>query len=636
MKTKQRKFLLFQLVGLVLLCLYAFPKKDSTDFTAVDRFDALLSDLKFRVRGPKKASGEVIVVAIDRPSIEALGHWPWKRNAISLLTESLFKLGIKNVGYDIGFIEINVADNNLDREFASTLKAHRDSITLSWWTLDLCGKTCSGEKTEKLPPHKVSPAFPKEDIWQFENPELNHKMFSIHVPNQGFGNSTKDPDGQARSAYYYLRDSNGIYPSLPLALISQRLGQPAENLVTVVHSPIDYLGPAGTIPRHSALELMQLASDLENPNKRNREVAEVELPLEGKTAIIGVTTFGLVDEQVSPFDRAIHGVEIQASIADQILRQDCPIQPKVAVWVFTVLFSVLLLGSTLFLRTSGIVGSFWITLGLSYAIDFHLLFPRGIFCPTALLYANITLVALSTLSGRFYDEFRQRQFLKDAFSKYLAPDVVKILLTHPDSLKLGGEKKEITTLFCDLRDFTALSEKLEPQELTQVLNETFTVLTSVIFKHQGTVDKYIGDALMAFFGAPLEQPDHAYRACMAAQEMVKEFNKKKVDFKKRFGFDLRLGIGINTGVVNVGNMGSEQRFNYTVLGDSVNVASRVESCTKEFGATILTTQATLDAIRKADKSVPQYKAVAKTTLKGKSAPIDLFEIFEIEQEQSKN
>ncbi|NDG26560.1 MAG: adenylate/guanylate cyclase domain-containing protein, partial [Proteobacteria bacterium] len=258
------------------------------------------------------------------------------------------------------------------------------------------------------------------------------------------------------------------------------------------------------------------------------------------------------------------------------------------------------------------------------------------FCPTALLYANITLVALSTLSGRFYDEFRQRQFLKDAFSKYLAPDVVKILLTHPDSLKLGGEKKEITTLFCDLRDFTALSEKLEPQELTQVLNETFTVLTSVIFKHQGTVDKYIGDALMAFFGAPLEQPDHAYRACMAAQEMVKEFNKKKVDFKKRFGFDLRLGIGINTGVVNVGNMGSEQRFNYTVLGDSVNVASRVESCTKEFGATILTTQATLDAIRKADKSVPQYKAVAKTTLKGKSAPIDLFEIFEIEQEQSKN
>jgi adenylate cyclase len=616
MKKTKHRLIGFQLIALLALTLYSLPHFLSDEFGLWGGADALLSDWKFRVRGPKPASGNVVVIAIDRPSIEALGRWPWKRHITAELTERLFKLGVENVGYDMGFIERQADESHFDSQFEEVLKRHGNKITLSWWTHNLCGEDCSKEASVS-PPFPITPSVSNKKIPQFEKPELNYKLFSEAVTSQGFGNATKDPDGQARNAFYFLRDVNGVYPSFPLALIAQRLERSPESLVNVAGSPIDYLGPAGSIPRYSAFEMMQLA---------DRELASDELPLKGKTAIIGLTAFGLVDEQVSPFDRAIHGVEIQASIADQILRQAYPVRPGADVWVVTLFVSLVLLGTTLFFKTRSLIFLFLGSLGAIYFVDFHWMFPNGYHCPTALLYANVALIAVSTFSGRFYEEFRQRLFLKDAFAKYLAPDVVQILLSHPEALSLGGEKKEITTLFCDLRNFTSLSEKLEPSQLTQVLNETFTILTAVIFKHQGTVDKYIGDALMAFFGAPLEQPDHALRACLAAKEMVFEFKKKQSDFQKRFGIELKLGIGINTGIAHVGNMGSEQRFNYTVLGDSVNIASRVESCTKEYGVTILTTQATLDSIRKNNLEAPSHKSVATTLLKGKSAPLELFEI----------
>ncbi len=367
-----------------------------------------------------------------------------------------------------------------------------------------------------------------------------------------------------------------------------------------------------------------------------RNLASEVSPLEGKTVLVGLTAFGLVDEQVSPFDRAIHGVEIQASIADQILRGQFPIQPQREVWLATIAFTLLILLVTQLLSLRLLAAFFIFTLGGIYFADFHLLFPAGVFCPTALLYANVSLIFLSTLGERFYQEFQQRLFLKNAFSKYLAPDVVRILLSHPEALKLGGQKKEITILFCDLRNFTSISERLEPTQLTQLLSEVFTVLTAVVFKYQGTVDKYIGDALMAFFGAPLEQKDHAVRACLAAQEMVLEIKKRKKELLSKYGVELNLGIGINSGVAHVGNMGSEKRFNYSVIGDSVNTASRVESCTKEFGVSILITQATLDAISIAKSEAPSYRSMGKVLLKGKTVPLELFQIEEANESLNTN
>jgi adenylate cyclase len=491
--------------------------------------------------------------------------------------------------------------------------------------MNFCSADCQYSGNEKSPPNAIETSFPLASIQNFEKPELNDTIFSSAVPNQGFANINKDIDGQARKTRFFLRDSKGVYPSLPLALISQRLGKSPDKLVPEVGSPIDYLGPSETIPRYSAIELMQLAG--------NRSLASENGPLKGKTALIGLTAFGLVDEQVTPFDHAMHGVEIQASIADQIVRQSFPSQPETQTRWVTLIFSFIFLGLAHFFRTRQVLILSGTTLLTLYWLDFHVLFPRGIFCQTALLYANTALIALSTLSSRFYEEFRQRTFLKNAFSKYLAPDVVRSLLSHPEGLKLGGEKKEITTLFCDLRNFTMMSEKLEPTQLNQLLTEVFTVLTEVVFKHQGTVDKYIGDALMAFFGAPLEQKDHALRACLAAQEMVQQIKKRKSEFLNKYGVELSVGIGISTGLAHVGNMGSQQRFNYSVLGDSVNVAARVETCTKDFGVPILTTRKTIDAIAQSESSKLPYRSVGSTVLKGKSTPTELFQIFEIHEKK---
>ena len=612
MNLKPSKFFIFQAVAILLLCLSLFP---------LDRFDAFLTNLKFQVRGPKKPSGEVVVVAIDRASIEALGRWPWKRNITALLTESLFTLGATNVGFDIGFMERQTDQFPYDKQFRTVLEHYQNQITLCWWTMNFCSADCQYSGNEKTPPNAIETSFPLTSIQKFENPELNDPIFSSAVPNQGFANSNKDIDGQARRTRFFLRDSNGVYPSLPLALISQRLGKSPDKLVPEVGSPIDYLGPSETIPRYSAIELMQLAG--------NRSLTSENGPLKGKTALIGLTAFGLVDEQVTPFDHAMHGVEIQASIADQIVRQSFPSQPETQTRWVTLIFSFIFLGLAHFFRTRQVLIFSGTTLLTLYWLDFHVLFPLGIFCQTALLYANTALIALSTLSSRFYEEFRQRTFLKNAFSKYLAPDVVRSLLSHPEGLKLGGEKKEITTLFCDLRNFTMISEKLEPTQLNQLLTEVFTVLTEVVFKHQGTVDKYIGDALMAFFGAPLEQKDHALRACLAAQEMVQQIKKRKTEFLNKYGVELSVGIGISTGLAHVGNMGSQQRFNYSVLGDSVNVAARVETCTKDFGVPILTTRKTIDAIAQSESSKLPYRSVGSTVLKGKSTPTELFEILEI-------
>lgn len=179
----------------------------------------------------------------------------------------------------------------------------------------------------------------------------------------------------------------------------------------------------------------------------NRSLTSENGPLKGKTALIGLTAFGLVDEQVTPFDHAMHGVEIQASIADQIVRQSFPSQPETQTRWVTLIFSFIFLGLAHFFRTRQVLIFSGTTLLTLYWLDFHVLFPRGIFCQTALLYANTALIALSTLSSRFYEEFRQRTFLKNAFSKYLAPDVVRSLLSHPEGLKLGGEKKRLLLCF---------------------------------------------------------------------------------------------------------------------------------------------------------------------------------------------
>jgi adenylate cyclase len=223
---------------------------------------------------------------------------------------------------------------------------------------------------------------------------------------------------------------------------------------------------------------------------------------------------------------------------------------------------------------------------------------------------------------RFIAEEKERLRVKAAFQNYVAPEVVNSMLQHPERLKLGGEKREMTVLFSDIRGFTTLSEQMEPEVLVGLLHSYLNPMTETVFKHSGTMDKYIGDAIMAIYGAPLVLPDHADRACETALEMIATLMQLWDGWRVKGLPELRIGIGLNSGMMTVGNMGSERLFDYTVIGDNVNLASRLEGLNKYYGTAILITEATQKLLRNSYI----LREIDRVRVKGKKAPVSIFEL----------
>ncbi|MBM4317929.1 MAG: adenylate/guanylate cyclase domain-containing protein [Deltaproteobacteria bacterium] len=571
------------ILGIALLTI-PFWKNGGSFFAPIER---TLTDLKFKIRGFERPSGEVVIVTFDDKSIEAFGRWKGNRQVVALVLDSIFKLGAKNVAIDILFSEPVPQDNfRADKILQATFRKYEKQLTLTW-ALGVDGDLI-----------------------------LNLPLFSEVVKSQGFINADKESDGVIRKISYLTRDFENPRPSLALAAIAQRTEKAPEEVTKMLSSPINFLGPAKTIPTYSAFDVVL---GLE-PN------LNTQVDLKGKTVFLGVSAFGEVDQVATPFDQASPGVEVHATVADRLLTGRVPWEPNLFTWIVILITSCLIAIVAPNLGNYQMMALFVVgltTVALGDLIGFKL----GIYFRTTPFYLNLAFLTLTSFGFRYYQEFQQKKFLRSAFSKYLAPEVVKSLIANPSALELGGEKKEVSVLFCDIRNFTSISEKSEPSEINQLLNEIFDDLTEIIFKHQGTLDKYIGDALMAFFGAPLEQKDHASRACKSAIEIIETIQNKSSQFRAAYGVEIKVGIGINTGMALVGNLGSKERFNYTAIGDSVNIASRIEAHTKESGVNILTSQATLNSIIASGQPIPRVREVGDVTLKGKSDTVRLFEIL---------
>jgi adenylate cyclase len=243
----------------------------------------------------------------------------------------------------------------------------------------------------------------------------------------------------------------------------------------------------------------------------------------------------------------------------------------------------------------------------------------AVLLPLATLFATYSLV----VSYSFFFEEREKKLVRGAFQQYMSPEVISQVLDRPELLRLGGDAKQLTAMFTDIRGFTALSEGLTPAALVELLNEYFSEMTEVIFKHQGTLDKYIGDAIMAFWGAPLDIPDHAARACRAALEMAGALARLQERWLQQGRPRIDIGIGINTGPMLVGNMGSERRFNYTIMGDSVNLASRLEGVTKTFGTRVIISESTRAEVL----SSATVRELDMIRVKGKTKPVTIYELL---------
>ncbi|HEY4743466.1 MAG TPA: adenylate/guanylate cyclase domain-containing protein, partial [Desulfuromonadaceae bacterium] len=377
---------------------------------------------------------------------------------------------------------------------------------------------------------------------------------------------------------------------------------------------LNFYGPAGAFTTVSAADVI------------NRRLAKESL--KGRIAFVGATEIGIYDLRPTPFDATLPGIEIHATMAanaleNRFLRYDSITQEMEIACIIIV---PILLGSLLAFAPGtfaglGVLGLVTVAFGgFNYAMFASALRDMTLIYP----FLGIALTYLGSEAWRNLVVERRGRQLKKAFSSYVSPDLVRQIERNPDKLVLGGEQRELTILFSDIRGFTTVSESLTPPELVKLLNEYLSPMTRIVLEERGTLDKFIGDAVMALFNAPLDVPEHAAHACAAAVRMLERLKELNAGFTARGMHTLDIGVGINTGPAVVGNMGADIRFDYTAIGDSVNLASRLEGLNKYYGSHILVSEDTRNQVND-DRFT--FREVDRVRVKGKQQPIVMYELM---------
>ena len=554
----------------------------------------LWKDSLFIVKGSETASHNIVVVAIDEPSFREIGlQWPWPRRLHAKLISSLNQAGAKAIAFDILFVEPskNPSDDNI---LANILKKYNNVVL---------GMAFSMVKRKNY--IQSIPVVPVDQLAQ-------------NSPYLGVVNFFPDEDGIIRRGY---KNFNEIPSLAHAAVFAAKMDGKAK--LCLNNFLIDFKGPEGTIPIVSYYQAL-------NPNKflpSNFFKDKIVFVGFASEAAVEVER-GAVDAFPTPYFRLsrklMFGVEIHAKTAITLL-EGCPLKEWDANnWGSFLAFCVLLM---IALKLKDYPWKLSVLVLTCISLTF--LFSLVLFIKFKIIYTPLSSVMgfliSSSLAGiySFAITVKERTFLKKAFSLYVSPDLVSEIVKNPELLSLGGERREISVLFSDIRNFTSISEKTDPEVLTKLLNLYFSRMTKEIFKEKGTLDKFIGDAIMAIFGAPLPFEDHAARACRAALNMLRALADVR-EIWKDSGVELNIGIGINTGIAVVGNLGSEERFDYTAIGDSVNLASRLEGLCKLYGVSIICSEYT---VKKA-KSEFQWRKLDFVRVKGKKEPIEIYELKE--------
>lgn len=467
--------------------------------------------------------------------------------------------------------------------------------------------------------------------------------------NLGFYSITPDSDGTMRRIPLVARHGEQFLRSLVLATAELHYGASAALLADpgmpgglraiglaaeegrVVELPVDgdgrmlvnYYGPS--------LERSDSADDDEQGTFRRISLADIHAGqfdaslVKGRVVIVAVTAMGTYDQRVTPFSPNVPGVEVHAAALQNLIAGDALVRSR-RVYLMEIGLSLLLaivLGVALQQLPIYAGTLVAVVVAVSYSVvDYSWLFRQNLWFHQVPLVSQVALTwAALTLWG-YLTQGREKAQLKREFSTVLAPTVVDELLKNPALAGLGGAERELTVMFSDIRGFTSISEKLSPEGLTSFLNEYLTPMTDILIRRQGTLDKYMGDAIMAFWGAPITQPDHATRACLAALDMMADLRVMRERWRREGKPDIDIGIGLNTGNMRVGFMGSERMRNYTLLGDNVNLGSRLEGVNKEYGTNIIISEYTFAAAQGAIYA----RELDAIRVKGKREPVVIYEL----------
>ena len=581
---------------------------------------------------PRVASGsQVMIVDIDEPSLVQYGQWPWPRTTIAQLLTELGNSGVKAIGFDMVFPEPDrmsprqIADAlvGLDTQTKNQLARmpDNDSVLANTFSQRPVVVAQSALPTEGMnhtdsaprkPPVAEKGGNPRPYLLSY--PGLLRTIPELEEAAAGHGVITlsPEPDGIVRRIPALLRVGADIFPALSLELLRVAMEKTTFSVYT------DFAGIRGVgvadihVPTDKVGRIWIHFSQ-RDPNRYVSAAAMLsgQVPTErlaGKVVLIGSSAIGLGDTKVTPIEGRLPGVEVHAQILDMIQSGSFLTRPSFAVVQELIILLLLGLFMIFLVPSFGAVASLFlsgcVTVGMMVA-SWYWYTAHGTLIDVS--YSAVGIFGLYGLLSylNYVREESSRRQIRQTFSRYVSPTLVDQLARHSGQLQLGGETKDMTVMFCDVRRFTNISEQFQtdPEGLTQLINSLFTPLTEAILAHNGTVDKYMGDSIMAFWNAPLDDADHASNACSAALAMLKSLeslNERRSEeataLNKPF-IPINVGIGINTGRCVVGNLGSEQRFDYSVLGDAVNVASRLEGQSKNYDLGIIIGPRTADLIR---------------------------------------
>jgi adenylate cyclase len=654
------------LIAALAVCVLAALK--GADLAPVASLRHVTFDALQRLSPRPYADMPVRVVDIDERSLRELGQWPWPRTQVAALITRLSELGAATVALDMVFPE---PDRTSPARYAESLAAeqpgvdpqirvalqrlpdHDQILADAMRRLPVVLGFVAVRQANQLRPLRKSGyasagADPKIILPPFKGAVTNIEV--LEQAASGLGSISLGQDSASeriRQIPLLLSDGNHVYSGLVLEAL--RTAQGASSVVvrstgasreqnTGRPALVELRAGQFSVPLTAQGELY-LHYDHDRPERslsardildRDRE-AEIRPRIEGHIVFVGTSAAGLLDRRITALGETVAGVTIHAQAAEQILAQAFLHRPDWAHGLETVatilagaLVSILLVKLGARFAAPVLVG----VIALLAAGAWFSFTEAKLLLDPVFPVISVGVVYLGVTGWLYLTTERDKRFVRRAFGRYLAPELLQRLEAAPDNLRLGGEIRPMSVMFMDIRGFTPISERLSPEELVSFLNVLFSPLTEAIQRQQGIVDKYIGDSIMAFWNAPVDVPDHAARACAAALEMrsmVEHLNRSDA-----FGFQasgapdlvVEVGIGINTGEACVGNMGSETRFNYSVVGDTVNIAARIEGDCKRAGVSILLSEETV-------RAAPQFAVLeaGAVRLKGKSNPVKLFALI---------
>lgn len=606
-----------------------------------DHLESKTYDLRLHLRNrlvKQPAAADIVMVVIDEESIAEIGRWPWSRSVQADLVQKIASGRPRVIGIDIMYSEAESAVT--DAALAASIRNAGNVVQATAFLVE--GESTAPNSIPDPPDYLWDAAFMKVKSvpgvdwkrWAIRPGKVNLPVEIIaRAATLGHVTNLPDMDGVLRSDIMYVNYGDDCYPSLALQVVRIANGLTMDEASlfggsgiqlgkTFIHTDIsgrviiNYRGKENSFRHVSAADLL-----------KNRISPEL---LKNRIVLLGTSALATFDQKVTPFSANFSGVEKNATVVHNILNNDFIVKSPRIAELFVMLVTSLLLAVFLprLKAKPGVILGFGL-MGAYFVLTVYLLIRHNIWMNFIFPTANMSVIVTAGTISRLFSEERQARQIRAMFSSYVTERLVNEMIKNPEMVRLGGEKREVTVLFSDVRGFTTYSEKHQPEEVVAILNEYLGEMTGIILKWEGILDKFIGDAIVVFWGAPMKQDDHAERAVRCALEMQCRLHELKAVWEAAGREPITAGIGINTGEAIVGNIGAEgQKMDYTVIGDQVNLGSRVESLTRRYDTGILMTEYTVDRLRPAIAAGTltgfSIEGLERVMVKGKDKPVSIF------------